>query len=242
MKNGLIFLFCSLLFTACIKDPLAPANNSTAAPATPNACPTADGALWAVQSISERDNPIGGTFSITIGLGVGVFSSNGTLGSSTNRVNVGTVKLNGTDAEYIGETYVTQPGINNPNGVDFNNGVTWEISGDNGFGAFTHTPTNAFPTASEITSGTTVTKADGYTLTCATVTGADAVLFLVGDVEKIVTGNTTSCTFSASELSSLDNGESLVQIVPYTTSSANVGGKNICFGKEMVQQLSVTIQ
>lgn len=245
MKNTLFFLIISLLFTACIKDPFATTNNTTNSPSapTPNACPGADGALWAVKSITTQNVGNGiPPINITIGTGVGFFSSNGISANPMNRVSVGTVSLNGTDADYQGETYVTIPSTTTPTGISFSNGVTWNVSGDNGFAGFNHTPNNTFPTASEITSGNTVDKANGYTLTCNTVSGADSVLFLVHDIAKTIGGNATSCTFSASELAGLASGTTFVQIVPYSMSSAVFGGKTICFGKEMVQQLSVTVQ
>lgn len=245
MKNAFLFLTVCLLFTACIKDPFqtTTATNNNTTPPTPNACPTADGALWAVKSITTQ-NTIQGVppISITLGTGIGFFASNGLAANPMTRVEVGTVSINGTQADYIGETYLATASTTNPTGVDFGNGVTWEVSGANGFGAFTHTPTNNFPTVTEITSPDVVDKANGYTLTCSTVSGADSTLFLVGNVVKTLAGNATTCTFSASDLSGSDNGTSLVQIVPYTMSSAVLGGKNICFGKEMVQQQSVTIQ
>lgn len=244
MKNVLFFFVLSFLFVACVKDPFAPTtNNTNSTPSTPNACPNADGALWAVKSITKRETVPGyPAVEISIGLGVGFFASNGLSATTPTRVSVGDVIGNSTTAEYMGETYVTKPSATDAMGIDWSNGVSWEVTGDNGFPAFTHTPTNNFPTVTAITSGDVVTKSSGYTLTCNTVTGADSVLFLVGAVHKILGPTATSCTFTTSELSSLDNGTNLVQIVPYTYSSAVFGGKTICFGKEMVQQLSVTIQ
>jgi len=246
MKKIGFLLVVSVFFWACIKDPLNNNNNnnnSSSTPPTPNVCPSADGALFAVKSITKQDVGMGfPATTITLGTGVGFFSSNGISGSNINRVSAGTVKLNSTEMDYMGETYIATASASDPTGIDFSNGVTWDVSGDNGFGAFTHSPTNAFPTVSEITSGDVVSKSSGYTLTCNTVTSADSVLFLVGEVSKTLAGNATSCTFSSSDLSSVDEGTTFVQIVPYTFSSATVGGKTICFGKEMVQQLSVEVE
>jgi len=245
MKKLLFVLSMTLLLLSCEKDPLTPDNNtSTPATPTPNACPGADGAMWAVNSITTYNPGFGvPATEINLGTGIAFFSSNGLSGNPMTRVSAGTVTLNSNATDYLGETYITKFESSNINGVDFSNGVTWEVSGDNGFGSYTHSPTNPFPTASKITSGAVVTKANGYTLTCNTITSADSVLFLVSGVSKTLGGSATSCTFSASELSSVATGENqLVQIVPYTMSSAVVGGKTICFGKEMVQQLSVTVQ
>jgi hypothetical protein len=244
MKNVLFFFVLSFLFVACVKDPFAPTtNNTNNTPSTPNACPNADGALWAIKSVSKRETVPGyPAIDITIGLGVGFFASNGLSATTPARVSVGDATANGTVMEYMGETYLTKPSASQATGIDWSNGVTWEVTGDNGFPAFTHTPTNNFPTVTAVTSADVVTKASGYTLTCNTVTGADSVLFLVDEVYKILGPNATSCTFTSTELSSIDNGTSVVQIVPYTYSSSVFGGKTICFGKEMVQQLVVTVQ
>lgn len=244
MKNVFFFFAICFLFVACVKDPFAPDNsNNSSTPATPNACPNADGAFWAVKSVTKQQSiPNTPAFEITIGTGVGFFTSNGLGAATPTRVSVGNATANGTTMDYMGETYIATASASQATGIDWTNGVSWEITGDNGYPAFTHTPTNLFPTATEITSADVVDKGTGYTLTCNTVSNADSVLFLVGGVHKTLGPTATSCTFSSSELSGLDNGTQLVQIVPYTYSSAVFGGKTICFGKEMVQQLSVTVQ
>lgn len=244
MKNIALIAIVALFFTACIKDPFN--NNTTtnsAPPPTPNACPSADAALWAVQSYSTREVAPGfPSVDIEIGLGVGIFTSNGIGSANPVRVNAGSVSVNGENADYEGETYITKPSASNAEGVDFSSGVSWTVAGDNGFGGFTHVPTNVFPTSTPITSSEEVVKANGYTLSCNSISNADSVLFLVGEVSKIMGGNTTSYTFTAAELSSLSTGDNVAQIVPYTLSSATLGGKNICFGKEIVRQISVEIK
>ena len=244
MKNLTFIALIALFFTACIKDPFNQNPSTTSAPPpTPNACPTADAALWAVRSFSTRDVAPGfPSVDIEIGLGVGIFTTNGVGNTSSSRVNVGAVSVNGENADYEGETYITKPSASNAEGVDFTSGVSWQVAGDDGFGGFTHVPTNVFPSSSAITSSKEVVKANGYTLSCSTISNADSVLFLIGDVYKIAGGNTTSYTFTATDLSGLSTGDNVAQIVPYTLSSATLGGKNICFGKEVVRQISVTIK
>lgn len=242
MKNTIFFIAICTVFFSCVKDPLNNTTPTSSTPTTPTAPAGCDAALWAVKSYTKHEVGFGFPAStIELGTGIGVFSSNG-ISSNMTRVNVGTVKLNSTTMDYMGESYITTASTSNPTGIDFDSGVSWEVSGANGYTGFTHSPTNNFPTASEITSSTTVTKADGYTLTCNTVTGADSVLFIVGDVHKTLGNNATFCTFTSSELSGLGTGTQLVQIVPYSYTLAAFGGKTICFGKEMVRQLSVTVQ
>jgi hypothetical protein len=82
----------------------------------------------------------------------------------------------------------------------------------------------------------------GYTLTVNSVTGADSVLFLVGGIDKTIAGNATSCAFTASELSSLANGSTAVQVAAYTSTSETLSGKVIYYGNETVQSLITTVE
>jgi hypothetical protein len=93
-----------------------------------------------------------------------------------------------------------------------------------------------------VSSANTVVRANGYTLTTSYVTGADSVIFVVGGVSKTMAGNTTSCSFTAAELSGLSTGTSIVQIAPWTYTSEVIDGKTIYFGKEIVHSRTVTIQ
>jgi len=200
--------------------------------------PGADASLWAVKSLSVTQVPNFPPITTTMGIGVGVFFDTG-----SNYVDVGTVQLNSnTLTKNPNNSYTYTPGQSNPTGIDFSSGVTWSVTGGNGFSAINKNVTLGFPTVSEITSGTTISKANGYTLTVNNVTGADSVLFLIGDVNKTIAGNANSCTFSASELSSLANGATVVQVAAYISTNETVGGKLIYYGNETVQTKSATVQ
>ena len=99
-----------------------------------------------------------------------------------------------------------------------------------------------FPDVDTISSASTIDLSMGYTLTTGTVTGADSVIFTVGDVLKTLPGNSTSCTFTAAELSGLSAGQSIAQVAAYKYTNINVGGGDYYFGKETVQTKSVTLQ
>jgi len=212
--------------------PTPTSTGNTNGNAQPN-FPGADASLWAVKSMSTVSG-----FPITLGIGVGTF-----FDGSGNFVSAGTVQLNSNALTLnTNNSYTYTPGMSNPNGIDFTGGVAWDVAGDNGFTAFTKTVTLGFPTVTEITSPTTVTKANGYTVTVNTVTGADSVLFLVGGVDKTIAGNANSCTFSASELSSLVDGSAAVQVAAYITTNETVAGKLVYYGNETVQSLTVTVE
>ena len=200
--------------------------------------PGADAALWAVNTVTITEVP--GLPSITTNLGVGVAVF---LDASGDFVDVGDVQLNTNSLDRVpNNSYVSIVGITNPTGIDFSGGVSWSVVGGNGFPAITKDVAIGFPNVGEITSSTTVTPANGYTLTVSSVSGADSVLFLIEGINKTIAGNATSCTFTASDLSSLSAGASIVQVAAYVTTNETVDGKTIYYGNQTVQTKSVTIQ
>lgn len=240
-----LFLGLALSFSACKKDdpdPPATPSGGGAGASTPSTTPNfadADASLWAVRSFSTQSTPIG-PVDLEIGLGVGVFSND----AFATFLNVGDVSLNGTAlARQSNNSYVSQPSQANPAGIDFTAGVDWNVQGGNGFDGFTRSVTAfPFPTVAAITSDGNVVRTNGYTLATTQVTGADSVIFLVGNASKTLAGNVTTCSFSAEELTGAGTGSALVQIAPFKYSSEVIGGKRIYFGKEMVRTKPVTIQ
>lgn len=230
--TGFVITSCEKLTPEPDPDPIP----TTPAASTTPTFPDADGVLWAVRSTTSVSG-----FELQVGTAVGLFYENTTNGVM---VNAGTVKLNSKSLTVqSNNAYVFTPSATSPTGLDFSGSVIWNVSGANGHTAFEYNATEGgFPTVSAITSGSTVTKADGYTLTCATVTNADSTLFLVGNVSKTLMGNANSCTFTASELSGLATGTQVVQIVPYNVKLETLNSKKYYFGKEDVRQLSVTIK
>ncbi|MCB0410004.1 MAG: hypothetical protein KDD29_07280, partial [Flavobacteriales bacterium] len=156
---------------------------------------------------------------------------------------VGTVSLN-TQAltKNTNNSYAYQPGSSNPTGIDFTSGVAWTADGGNGFSAINKNVTIGFPTVGAVNSSATITKANGYTLSVNNVSGADSVLFLIGDITKTIAGNPTSCTFSSSELSGLSTGTTVVQVAAYITTSETIGGKKVYYGNESVQSKTATVE
>lgn len=217
-----------------------PAGTSGSGNTSGNAQPSfagADASLWAIKSLSVTTVAGLPPITTTIGTGVATF-----LDGSSSFVGAGTVKLNtNTLTQNPNNSYVFVPGASMPTGITFTN-VSWDVTGANGFTAFTKNVTIGFPNVSQITSSATVTKSSGYTITVNTVSGADSVIFLVGGVNKTIAGNATSCTFSASELSSLSTGTASAQVAAYISTNETVGGKVIYYGNETVQSKSVTVQ
>lgn len=250
MKNAhhyltLLVLSFAIVFVACDKDeeelipevPTSTTETTDPAPPTPT-IEGADGALWAIRSVSSQ-TIAGMTVDINIGLAVAAFTDDDNFASL---VDVGTVEVDGNAlTKNANNSYTFTPTTTDPTGIDFDNEVNWVISGGSGFQAFNTSMTITFPEVSEITSGTTVSKSAGYTLTVDDVTAADSVLFMVGDVIKYVTGNGESCTFSPDELAGLSNGTSFATVAGLSSTPTVSDGKTIYHGRETVQSKSITI-
>lgn len=241
----LFILVVALAFTACEKEeeePVIPQNDPT--PTTQSAPPTptiegADASLWAIRSASTQT--VGGfTVDVNIGLAVAAFAEGANF---ETLVDVGTVEVDGTMlTKQANNAYTFTPSQTDPTGLDFDNNVTWEITGGSGFQQFNTAMNITFPTVSEITSGSTVSKSAGYTLTVNEVTYSDSVLFMIGDVIKYIPGNGESCTFTSAELSGLSNGASVATVAGISATPTLSNGKTIYHGRETVRTISVTIE
>ena len=246
-KLGIVLLALSFAMVSCSKDEENndDDNNNNNQQEEAQTFPTpgdADGTLVAVKSVSIQDTPIG-PIEIQIGTAVGVFTDDGF--TSGDFISAGMVTCNGSELGINANNSYTFTDITatNPTGIDFNNDVEWDVTGANGIPAFNfNADVFGFPSATAITSSTTVDKADGYTVTCNNVSGADSTLFNIGGAIKTLAGNATSCTFTAAELADVATGMSVVQVVPYVIGSNTFGSKKIYFVNEYVQSQSVTVQ
>lgn len=198
----------------------------------------ADGALFAVKTVTIQDIPFIGPIEVEINTGVGSFYDD--AGAS---IQAGQVRCNDSLFTYQNNAYFFQQSTSNPTGLDFSGGVEWDVTGGNGIPAFTRQITAIpFPVVEAITSAITFPRDVDYTLSTTNVTGADSVYFTVGGVFKRLGGNATSCTFTAAELSTLSAGTSIVQIAAWTYTSEDIAGKTIYFGNETVQTRTITLQ
>jgi hypothetical protein len=247
------FPFCAALLVltaalgSCAKDeenappdtPGGGSGNNTTAGITPSYA-DADAVLAAVRVNTTQSIPLG-SIDVVIGGATAVFSTDGL----STLLNVGTVTCNGDALDALGnQAYAYAPTATAPTGIDLtaSNSVTWVVEGGNGFAGFERTLSGPFPAAGSITSGGTVVRANGYTLTSGAMLGADSVLFTVGPVVRVVPGNATSHTFSAQDLASLNPGSATAQVVGYNGSSEDIGGRRVYFVKQSAQARSVTIQ
>ncbi|MBZ0241594.1 MAG: hypothetical protein K8F24_00120 [Bacteroidales bacterium] len=206
-------------------------------PGTENPTPQLGaGTLVAVKTLNTTDTPIG-PITTQLGLGVAAFSSD----NWASFLDAGSVQLDGNAlTKNANNSYVFMPSVTNPMGIEFGSTVVWDVAGNGSIPAFSHTVQIPFPSLGAITSSTDVSKS-GYTLSVASVSNADSVYFQVGDVLKVIAGNARSCEFSASELSGLGTGQSIIQVAPYRISNAQYGGKTFYFINETTVSASANI-
>jgi len=239
IKFLFIALFCSLTFIACEDEDDAPApaattnnttNNNSSQPSIQFA--GADGSLIAVMSTSET---VAGP--ITLNTGVAAFNDNGTATS------VGKITLEGVEmTENSAGSYTLSASAQNPMGVTFDQAIDWDVAGTGSFSAFTESNTNDFPTISGVQSPETVDKSDGYTLETGSISNADSVIFMIGEVVRVAAGNTVTYNFTADDLRGLATGTTVASIAPYNFYNRDISGKDIYFVNETVVQKNVTIQ
>lgn len=239
----LLLLFLAVGFSSCDKDtddliPDDPTPEPTTAPAPTPTISNADAALWAVKSMSSQ-TVSGMTIDMTIGVAAAAFSDGGDF---NNLVDVGSVKVDGNSlTRHENNGYTRTPSTTEPTGLDFSSTVSWEIEGGSGYQNTTTSMNIAFPEMDAISSSTTISKSQGYTFTVGNTSGADSVLFQVGEVIKYVPGNATSCTFSSGELSGASTGVSVMIAAAFTSTPTNISGNMIYHGRETVRSKTIEI-
>lgn len=220
-----VLLTITLLISACSKDEdeAAPAPTGTTVPAsTPP------------QAFLQA--------TVTQGTSTGYSAIAYFLSNSNSLVLAGTVSLNTVVLDSINGFYITPF----PTTLDLSSGTTeWAVGGGNGYTAFVNDASGiAFPTVGELNSPTTVDKSEGYTITLASLAGADSVRFNVGlgPTAKTYAGNETSCTFTSSDLAGLaPTAYELVTANAFTTHDEVIGGKRIRFIKMWSRSLAVNV-
>jgi len=249
LKHLLLLSASLAIFSSCSKD--EDNDNSTPAPtgSTPSTVPQlsdANGVMVAVKSITYTTTPVG-SFPLPIGTAVAVFSD--TAGSSTF-VSAGTVECeNNLLSKQSNNSYVFTPSATAPAGIDFGsvNNPAWEVQGSGSIPSISRATTSGFPSGIDsVSNGSTINRSNDYTLAAAgNISNSDSVLFIVSGpsatLSKTLTGNSSSCTFTAAEMGTIGAGSGIVQIVPYNIESTVTGNKKFYFVNEIVVSRTVTI-
>ncbi len=100
----------------------------------------------------------------------------------------------------------------------------------------------AYPTVSPITSAAVIPDGSGYTFTCAGVSGADSVVFVLGPLQKRLAGNTASCTFTAAEIQGLETELYLGTITAVRSRTNTVGDVRCRSAKADARSLMVLVE
>lgn len=230
--SGVILITTMALFASCQKEEDNSANEQSSS-TTPVLVGT-DGVLWAIKQFTTMST-MGYEVSIEAGSGVGIFSVSG------KNADAGNVKLNGNALTNMSNSYIFTVLPTQPTGIDFSSGVKWDVSGGNGFTAFSHTVAKSFPSASGFSCNSTLAAGNNYTISFSGVSGADSIIFVINNIHKTVVGTTKSYTFTASQLNSLKSGPAAVSAAPYNITYATYGGKKIAFGNQLVYQKNITV-
>ena len=198
------------------------------------------GTLSAVKSVTFQDVPVVGQVEIDLGLAVAVFFNGVDYNSF---VNGGAVTCEGESLEEQDNgSYVFLPSQNTPTGIDFSGNPDWSVGGNGDVPAFSHTTGIGFPSVGAINSGTTVSSGSDYTLSVASVSGADSVIFMMGGVVHTVPGNQTSTVFTSAEIDGMGTGPNYAQAAAYKVEQATYSSKNFWFVNEKVVTQSITIE
>ncbi len=233
-------LILVLSLVACQEDDaLDPNDSSDNSTALQPVLGEGDGAFWAINTITTTEQPVVGPIDIELGTALGLVTPD----NFERFVDAGTVSvLDRALTRNDNNSYTYIPEVTDPTGLIFPSSFQWSVSGAGDVASFEHTVDFAFPEVEAITSAVKVEKASGYTLTCAGVSGAEGVIFQVGNVLKEVTGNSDSVAFTADELAGVPSGASLVQVAAFTYREETIGGKTYYFGNQTVRSVSVEIE
>lgn len=213
---------------------------------TPNPTPTTPTILYNGLLLSQEIAIVNsGTISSNSGQNVAYFLSGGFTATGEgvgDFVNAGAVSLNTGSLKDIGGYYM------DTTFTIFNSPLAWSVSGGNGFPAFTYTYTGTRPTYTGWSTLQDTIKLNQNTVINLTgITGADEISIHVtggsGGVSKVVSGTTTSVSFTTSELSAMTPSSSSSLFIYCTKSSiVGIGGKNFNFKVEYLLYKSIVTQ
>jgi hypothetical protein len=212
-------------------DPDNPMSGAMPMPSYPTPS-DADAILVAVKSSvpSPVQMPgLGMDITVDIGLGIAVFKNNAKADK---------VLLNSTELTFTNGVHTWMPNFSNVTdptsltGINLNGNITWDVTNP----TIQKTLTN-LPGKPTVNSGKTITKSQGFVITNSASSGAQNVLYAIHannkSVMKTLSGNSTSCSFTAAELAELGNtSNAIVQTNAYTITNETIGGKKVYFVRQ----------
>lgn len=257
MKRSLLFsLGLSLLVAlgSCKKDDEDTDDDddntpTVTSPANPTPTPNdADGVCISIKSASVIEAPIVGTQTNFLGLAVAVFPD-----GSGNFVEAGNVTCNSeTLTKNSNNSYTFTPSATNTTGINFSSMNDWSVSGAGSVTGFTYSASTDIPKIGDLSAGSTVSTGAAFNLginmsnSNTNLYGADSIYYGVygpnGQLVHVTDENTTSHTFTASQMASVGAGSGFVQIAAVDFDFEVLGGQKIYFLYEGVLTKSVTFE
>jgi hypothetical protein len=146
-------------------------------------------------------------------------------------------------------SYVFTPSATDITGIDLSGNIDWSVVGGGSLSGFTYDASaQGMPVADDISgSATTINSANSFTLsTVSSISNSDSVYFQLSGssttIIKRMAGNTSSVTFSASEIQSAGKGTGVIIIAPWNMTSHTLGGKQIYTINEVALTRTITIE
>jgi len=238
-----------MLFSSCSEEEIQKITEQ--AENTPTPTPTPDNSIpipnWTDAAgvlVSTKVKTVQSGIAIEMGVASAVFYAN--LGDSTF-ADAGTVKCEDKElTKQSNNAYVFVPSQTEPMGITLSPPILWDIAGSGSVGAFSQSVSGNFPTTDSISSALTFANSATYTLSVGSVSNADSVIFMIAGPSgtpliKTLSGNATSCTFTAAEMGSLATGSGLIQVVPTRITDNTFSGKKYYFIRQTSVSKPVTI-
>lgn len=238
-----------MLFSSCTEEEIQKLteqaeNTPTPTPGPDNSIPIPNWGDAAGVLVSTKVKTVQSGIAVEMGVASAVFYAN--LGDSTF-ADAGTVKCEDKElTKQSNNAYVFVPTQTEPMGITLSPPILWDIAGSGSVGAFSQSVSGSFPTTDSISSALTFANSAAYTLSVGSVSNADSVIFMVvgssgTPLIKTISGNATSCTFTAAEMSTLPTGTGLIQVVPTRITDNTFSGKKYYFIRQTSVSKTVTI-
>lgn len=245
VKGLALMTICfAVLTTSCKKNddddsPSTPTTPTETDPPTPQP-KDANGTMVAVQSVTVITVPGFGDQEVPFYTAVAVFYDDPTSGAF---LNAGTVMCEGSDlTKQSNNSYTFIPSQTNPQGLDFNGNIDWEVSGAGTVPTISESINIGFPSVGSVNSDSLIKKTEDYTLSCNFVSSADSIIWMIGGLIHTTAGGQSSYTFTKDELSTLAAGPSIAQVAAYRYTSSTTDGKNYYYINEDVKSKQVALQ
>lgn len=241
--NFLLIAISALLTFSCKKKENTPDNTATTNP-------TSTLNYYGLLYSKENASVISGTLFAGSGSSTAYFPTGGFINTASisegwvgSAVNVGTISLNSVAFKSANQSGNIM--YNDSTYSLFNSPLSWSVSGGNGISAFNYTYTATRPSYTGYnTLPDTIKLSQNKVMNFTGVTGADEIVISLlggsGYLNKVISGSSTSVTFTSGELSGLTPSSTSFMTITFNKSTiVNIGGKDFKFktGYQLFKQI-----